>query len=313
MDNKEKGKASKTSKNKFTSLIIGLIIIAIILGSGVWWFIQQSKFITSDDAYVDAYEVTISPQVPGRIVKLLTQEGSHVKKGDLLAQLDSADYVVRMRQAEVNLEQAKINIRLAKVRTAQAKTNYERAQTQYRENIIPKAQFQNEETAYQVAQVELSLAKEKIKVLESSMEAIRVSLSHTNIYAPMDGVVAKRWVLKGDVVSPGQAIFTVFDDQKNWITVMLPENEIRHIHLGDTAQITVDAYPKATFKGVFYQIGNTTASKFSLIPPSNASGNFTKVTQRIPLKLSIFNTGGEKYPKMKLLPGMSAEIKVSIK
>ena len=93
---------------------------------------------------------------------------------------------------------------------------------------------------------------------------------------------------------------------------MLPENELHQVHLGDTAEITVDAFPHATFKGVFYQFGNSTASKFSLIPPDNASGNFTKVSQRIPLKLTIFKTGG-KPAKVDLLPGMSVELKVKIK
>jgi membrane fusion protein (multidrug efflux system) len=88
---------------------------------------------------------------------------------------------------------------------------------------------------------------------------------------------------------------------------------LQKIHIGDTAEIQVDAYPIATFKGVFYEFGKTTASQFSLIPPDNASGNFTKVSQRIPLKLTIFKTGGKPAGKVDLLPGMSVEVKLKIK
>ena len=303
-----KGAPSKR-KGNITKIIVGLIIIAAIVGVGIWWFIQQSKFVTTDDAYVDAYQVTVSSQVPGRIVKLYIHEGDHVKKGQLIAQLDSSDYVAKIEQTKVQLEDAKIGIQLAKVKLAQAKINYDRAKKQYKQKLIPKAKYQNVEKGYELAKVSLKMAQSKIPTIKSGLKTLETALSHTSIYAPMDGVAAKRWVLAGDVVAPGQGMFTVFGTKKLWITTMVPENEVRYIHVGDTAEISVDAFPNATFKGVFYQFGNSTASKFSLIPPNNASGNFTKVTQRIPLKLTIFETGGT--PKnAELLPGMSVEIKV---
>jgi len=303
----------KRKKGKIRSIIIGMILIAAIIAVGVYWYIEQSKYVTSDDAYVDAYQVTISAQIPGRIVKLYIKEGDHVKKGQQLAQLDSSDYVARISEAHVNIEQAKLGIRLAKVKLEQAQTNFDRAEKQYKEKLIPKADFQNQQSAYELAKVELHLAEQKISVLNSSLKTLETTLSHTKIYAPMDGVAAKRWVLEGDVVSPGQGIFTVFGTEETWITLMLPENEMRHISIGDTAEITIDAFPKVNFKGVFYEMGNSTASRFSLIPPNNASGNFTKVTQRIPLKLTVFKTGGESLKEIELLPGMSAEIKVRLK
>lgn len=315
--NNENQNVENTPKNKkkgkIRSIIIGTIVIAAIVAVGVWWFLEQSKYVSSDDAYVDAYQVTISAQIPGRIVKLYIKEGDHVKKGQLLAQLDSSDYVARISEANVNIEQAKLGIRLARVKLEQAQTNFDRAEKQYKEKLIPKADFQNQQSAYELAKVELHLAEQKISVLESSLKTLETTLSHTKIYAPMDEVAAKRWVLEGDVISPGQGIFTVFGTEETWITLMLPENEIRHIHIGDTAEIFIDAYPKITFKGIFYEMGNTTASRFSLIPPNNASGNFTKVTQRVPLKLTVFKSGGESSKQVELLPGMSAEIKVKIK
>lgn len=315
MENKNQGTVNETpkkKKGKLGSLIVGLVLIAVIVGAGAWWYIKQSEYVTTDDAYVEAYKVTVSSQIPGRIVKLYIHEGDHVQRGELIAQLDSSDYVARIRQARVNLKEAKLGIQLAQVRMEQAKINFDRAKTQYKAKLIPKAEYQNKEKAFEEAKVGLMMAKAKIPVIHSTLHTLKTSLSHTSIYAPMDGVAAKRWVLSGDVIAPGQGIFTVFGTKKIWITTMLPENKLHQIHIGDTAQITVDAYPNATFKGIFYQFGNSTASQFSLIPPDNASGNFTKVSQRVPLKLTIFKTGGQPG-KVDLLPGMSVELKVKIK
>jgi membrane fusion protein (multidrug efflux system) len=303
----------KKKKGKLGSLIIGFVLIAAVLGAGARWYIKHSEYVTTDDAYVDAYKVTVSSQIPGRIVKLYIHEGDHVQKGDLLAQLDSTDYVAKIKQAMANLNEARLGIQLAKVKMEQAQINYDRAKKQYNAKVIPEAKYQNMEKAFQAAKVGLMLAKAKIPVIHSTLHTLRTSLSHTSIYAPMDGVAAKRWVLPGDVVSPGQGIFAVFGTKKIWVTTMFPENELHKIHIGDTAEISVDAFPYATFNGVFYQFGNSTASQFSLIPPDNASGNFTKVSQRIPLKLTIFKTGGKPAGKVDLLPGMSVEVKVKIK
>ncbi len=305
--------APKRKKRKLGSLIIGLVLIAAVLGAGAWWYIKHSEYVTTDDAYVDAYKVTVSSQIPGRIVKLYIHEGDHVQKGELLAKLDSTDYVARIKQAEENLKEAGLGIQLAKVKLEQAQINYDRAEEQYEARLIPEAEYQNMEKTFQAAKVGLMMANAKIPVIQSTLHTLRTSLSHTNIYAPMDGVAAKRWVLPGDVVSSGQGIFTVFGTTKIWVTTMLPETELHKIQIGDSAEVYVDAFPDATFKGVFYQFGNSTASQFSLIPPDNASGNFTKVSQRIPLKLTIFKTGGEPDGKVDLLPGMSVEVKVRIK
>jgi membrane fusion protein (multidrug efflux system) len=316
MENENQGTVNdspRKKKRKLGSLIIGLVLIAAVLAAGAFWYIKHSEFVTTDDAYVDAYKVTVSSQIPGRIVKLYIQEGDPVHQGELLVQLDSTDYEAKIKQARVNLDEAQLGIQLAEVRMEQAEINYERAKKQYDGKVIPEANYQNVEKTFQAAKVEYLLAKAKIPVILSTLHTLRTSLSHTSIYAPMDGVAAKRWVLPGDVVSPGQGIFTVFGTEKIWVTAMFPENELHKVHMGDTAEISVDAYPYATFKGIFYQFGNSTASQFSLIPPDNASGNFTKVSQRIPVKLTIFKTGGEPAGKVDLLPGMSVEVNVKIK
>lgn len=109
---------------------------------------------------------------------------------------------------------------------------------------------------------------------------------------PMNGVVSKRWVMEGDVVQPGQAIFSIFDLQHVWITANLEETRVAALYEDCPVNIKVDAYPHQEFSGKVIRLGSNTAAQFSLIPPNNASGNFTKITQRVPVKISIDQPAG---------------------
>jgi membrane fusion protein (multidrug efflux system) len=129
----------------------------------------------------------------------------------------------------------------------------------------------------------------------------------------MTGVISKRWVLSGDIVQPGQSIFTIYNVKDVWVTANLEETSLSNLRLGDKVEISVDSYPDAKFIGTILRLGSNTASQFSLIPPNNASGNFTKVTQRIPIKISIERTDSNRSQNINLLPGMSVEVKVRVR
>jgi len=129
----------------------------------------------------------------------------------------------------------------------------------------------------------------------------------------MNGVVSKRWALVGDVVQAGQSIFSVYELKNIWVTANLEETSLEALRSSDKVEIIVDSYPDIKFSGTVFQIGANTASQFSLIPPNNASGNFTKVTQRVPVKISIERSAGvDPRRQVDLLPGMSVEIKVRV-
>ena len=123
----------------------------------------------------------------------------------------------------------------------------------------------------------------------------------------MDGVIAKRWVLPGAVVQAAQPIYALNNLQRIWVTANMEETKFYKLRLGQKAEMTVDAYPGVKYHGEVIQLGSNTASQFALIPPNNASGNFTKVTQRIPVKISVENSSTS------LLPGMSVYLKVKVK
>ncbi|HUX61955.1 MAG TPA: efflux RND transporter periplasmic adaptor subunit, partial [Ignavibacteriaceae bacterium] len=187
------------------------------------------------------------------------------------------------------------------------------ALVQYKGGIITKEQFDHSQKALDATKAEYNIEVSKISSAKSQIGVIESQLKNTSVTSPINGVVAKRWVLTGDVVQPGQPIFTIYDVKNIWVTADLEETKLGHIHLNDPVEISVDSYPGVKFHGKIFEIGNYTASEFSLIPPNNASGNFTKVTQRVPIKISVDDPKGKNGNKLILRPGMSVEISVKVK
>jgi membrane fusion protein (multidrug efflux system) len=298
-------------------IIIPALIILLAVIAGIYWYIGQLGYVSTDDAFIDGNKLSVSTKILGRITKLNVDEGDTVKQGQLLVQLDATDIKARENQSRAILNLARESISLANVNLAKAQDDFHRAEQQFNDKVIPKEQFDHAQKALEAAKAELNIDKTKIGTSEAQLNVIKADLLNTSIYSPMDGVVGKRWVLTGDVVQPGQPIFTIFDLKNIWVTADLEETKLSSVKIGDRVEISVDAYSNQNFAGRVFQIGSNTASQFSLIPPANASGNFTKVTQRVPIKISIehVNSKGESDPidHIRLLPGMSVEIKIKEK
>ena len=313
--NPQTGKGTEKSSPimKKRILVPGLIIL-LAVAAGVFWYVKQLGYVSTDDAFIDTNKLSVSTKMLGRIIDLTVDEGDQVEAGQLLVQLDSTDIKAREDQAQAMLDLAKETINLAQVNLSRAQDDFDRSYLQYKDNIIPKEEFDHAQKELEAAKAELNIDKLKIQTSEAQLNVIRTELQNTSVFSPMSGIVAKRWMLKGDVVQPGQPIFTVFDMKNIWVTANLEETKLAFIHIGDETEISVDAYPDLKFTGKVTNIGSNTASQFSLIPPSNASGNFTKVTQRVPIKISInpvVDSGQSGPPDViKLLPGMSVEVKV---
>jgi membrane fusion protein (multidrug efflux system) len=289
---------------------IPLILLIGIGVAGWYWYKSNAGFVSSDDAFIDADRLSVSSKILGRITNLYVTDGDTVQAGQVLARLDSTDLIAQKNQAIASLNLANETIPLSKVNIAKATEDYERAKLQLQKNIITKEQYDHAQKALEAANAELNINKSKIESAKAQLDVITTQLKNTTIYSPMEGVVAKKWVLEGNVVQPGEPIFSVYNMKEIWVTANLEETDIRHLVVGNPVSISVDSYPNLSYSGEILKIGTNTASQFSLIPPNNASGNFTKVTQRIPVKISIKQTGGSTHPA--LLPGMSTEIKIKI-
>lgn len=298
---------------KKKSAWIGVALILIVIAIGIYWFIGSLGFVSTDDAYIDGNKLNVSPKTLGRVVKLYVDERDTVKAGQLIAELDSTDLIARLNQAKAVLNNARVSIELAKVNVEKNQINFDRAAAQYKDNVIPKADFDNAQKTLEASQAEYNIAQSRIATAHADIKVIESNLENIKLYSTIDGVVAKRWLLEGDIVQPGQPIFTIYDMNNIWITAQLEETNIHNIQINDEVEISVDAYPDRIFTGIVYQIGTNTAAQFALIPPSNASGNFTKVTQRIPVKISIKSENLNNPVQFGLLPGMSVEVSIKEK
>jgi len=316
-----------------------VIVILIVISGGIYWYLDYSKYIKTDDAFVTSDVVTVSPKIMGRINKLYAEEGDSVKQGELLAEIDSTDLLAQKQQitstkaqsqagkaqAEAKYEYDKKNIEVMKIGVERAKEDFDRAKAQFTGGVLTKEQFDHLKKAletaqaqYEAAQAQVNVSKTQITASETTIassqaqiDVINTQLKNTRLYAPVNGIVAKRWLLPGDIANPGQSIFTINNNSRFWVMVYLEETNMNELHIGQSAKFTLDTYSNVIFTGKIFLLGSTTASQFSLIPPSNASGNFTKVTQRVPVKISIDGTEkGEKLSAYRLMTGMSAVVKI---
>jgi membrane fusion protein (multidrug efflux system) len=277
------------------------------------YYIKLRDFVSTDDAYIDGDRVSVSSKILGRIARLTVEEGDTVRQGDAIVRLDDSDLRAQEAQSKASLASSNENIQVAKIGLDKAETDFKRAATQFRESIIPKEQYDHAQNELESSKARLNMAYAQAAASQAQLGVIQTQLKNTVIQAPLSGIVSKRWVLTGDVVQPGQAIVTVYDIQGIWVTAQLEETNLADLHVGDKAEILVDAYPQLHFTGSLLRIGSNTASQFSLIPPNNASGNFTKVTQRVPIKFSIALVDTLSGAQANLLPGMSVEVKVKVR
>jgi membrane fusion protein (multidrug efflux system) len=310
----EKGKKNTRlyRKKRFLLPVIFLLIAAVLVA--VYWYMFLRDFVSTDDAYVDANQLDISAKILGRITQLSADEGDSITQGELLVQLDDSDLKAQENQEVQNIAENEQNVTLAQIALELAENDYHRTAELYKDSVVTWDRFDHTEKAYRMAQTHVKIALAQVNTSKAKLKVVQTQLQNTKIFSPMTGVIAKSWVLPGDVVQPGQPIYTVYDLENIWVTANFEETKLSSIHLNDPVEISVDAHPGVKFQGKVFLIGAVTAAQFSLIPPNNASGNYTKVTQRVPVKISIERKPGSKgFDPVMLLPGMSVEVKIRVR
>jgi membrane fusion protein (multidrug efflux system) len=307
---KPRSKRSRRAKRVLIPLFILILVAAVVAG---YWYMYLRGYVSTDDAFIDADDVTISSKILGRVVTLSADEGDKVEHGELLVQLDDSDLAAERAQAQANLEHARESVSLSKVALDRARDDFERASIQFKDKVITAEQYEHARQALEAAEAERRVALSQVSVATAEIGVVQSRLENTRISSPMSGVVARRWVFAGDIVQPGQPIFTIYDLEHVWVTANLEETKLESISPGDSVRISVDMYHGREFRGTVLLIGAAAASQFSLIPPNNASGNFTKVTQRVPVKISIDAPDPANGSRdALLLPGLSVEVKIRV-
>ncbi|MCX5778879.1 MAG: HlyD family secretion protein [Elusimicrobia bacterium] len=287
---------------------------AVVVIACVYWYFSIAGTVYTDDAYVDGNRAIISSKYAGRIAELSVEEGDSVQAGKILVKLDDSDLRAQEKQSQAALDYARHTLELAQVNGTKNEEDYARAESQFTSGVITKEQFDHAKKSLEAARAQNAIAQAQVASASAQLGVVQTQLKNIIIESPMNGVVAKKWAMPGDVVQVAQPILTVYDLDHLWVTANLEETKFGRIRLNQTVYVYLDTYRSHAFIGKVIQLGANTASQFSLIPPNNASGNFTKVTQRIPVKISIAlkDDSGRNGP-VRILPGMSAEVRLKIK
>ena len=349
-------------------LFVILLIMAALLWGGYQLF-GRLNYVYEYDARVGGTLIIVSSRVSGWVTERAVEQGSEIKKGQLLVQIDSRESTLKVQHYDVKLQGVKAEIdRLAAERTmverqtnsrhdtqesefqaAEAATqalkaqrklamaDFERSQSLLERKIIPRQCYDKDNAELQRLEGEVAEAlakqkaagakleeveadRERLKVLDQQLSIFisqkneyfilkdqqRLDLKDRTIQSIIDGVVDETFVEKGEYVNPGQRLMLIHDPLDIWVDANIKETQIRRVKMGQMVLISVDAYPDKEFKGTVKAIGNTTTGKFALLPNPNPSGNFTKITQRIPVRIAV------EQQKIMLRPGMLVEVKIMV-
>jgi membrane fusion protein (multidrug efflux system) len=338
--------AAPPSNRRRRLLMMASVPIVLALLGGYFW-LTGGRYASTDNAYVGQDRVTITADVPGRIVEVAVKTNQPVKKGDLLLRIDPEPYRIALAQADAALASARLSVdqlratyqqALAEETQAQSDVDYnqkafDRQRDLLKKGVASQATYDQAENALRSAQQALTQAKEKalaaiaglggdpnietdkhptVLAAIAKREQAALDLANTEVHAPVDGIVSQTARLQvGAYVSSAQAmptdLLSLVESDDTWIEANFKETDLTSMAVGQKAKVWVDAYPKCTFTGEVASIGAGTGSSFSLLPAQNATGNWVKVVQRVPVRVKLDSTGCAP-----LRMGMSADVEVDM-
>ncbi|MFT4693190.1 MAG: membrane fusion protein (multidrug efflux system) [Francisella sp.] len=322
----------KNPKLSPKKIIIGCSIIAVT-AVGIYSYYKYNKvFPSTDNAYVDADVINISAKVGGYIQKVFVENNQLVHKGDKLVQIEQIDYKLQVAKSRADIVQAEGQLAVANEQVDVAKSNITKAKASlntanamsdryvklYNEDagslqdaqkyIDQKIQAQkgSDQALSSLKQtlIQVEVAKAQVDAAKVGIDNSNLNLGYTTLTAPSEGFVSNLKIYKGQLVAPGQSLFGFIDTKKWWVNANFKETELDRIKPGQKVDVGLDMY-NHTYKGTVDSISYATGSVFSLLPAENATGNWVKVTQRFPVKITLKDSS--KYP---LRVGASATVKV---
>ena len=328
------------SRRPVVFAVLGLVaLIGVGVGIARWMF--GWTHVTSDNAQVEGHVIPILTRVGGFVAEVAVEENQSVRAGQLLVRIDDRDLEARLEQTEGDLAnalavagaggrpgQAAAQLEAARAAVAQAQASVQRSEDdlkRYRSlagrGIVSRQQLDAAETGAVAARAALQAAGDQVLAEQAALrgagsravaaraarDQTALMLSYARITAPVEGVVSRKSVEVGQLVAVGQPLMSVVPLHDVWVVANLKETEVKDIEPGDPVEIQVDSYPGRKFRGRVESLSPATGARFSLLPPDNATGNFTKVVQRIPVRILVDSRGDTLRP---LRPGMSVRVVV---
>jgi membrane fusion protein (multidrug efflux system) len=275
-------------------LIGGAAAAVVVVGLGLY-FVFRAPTESTDDAFVEADVVPVSAKISGHVSRVLVEDNQIVKAGEVLVEIDPRDFQTRVDQAR------------AKAAADRAESDKTRADLGRAKALFAKDEASRQDLEH--AQAAADAAAADLAESEAALRQAELDLSYTKIAAPEEGRITRKAVEAGAYVQVGQAMLALVPHQ-SWIVANFKETQLTKMRPGQAAEIVVDAYPDQTLKGHVDSIQDGTGARFSLLPAENATGNYVKVVQRVPVKIVLDEalSGGRL-----LAPGMSVEATVDLK
>jgi membrane fusion protein (multidrug efflux system) len=325
-------KPKRKPLNRKVALTVGIVVAAVLALVALFWWLHARHYESTDDAFIDAHVVQIAPRIAGQVTRVLVRDNQLVAAGDLLVEIDRADPESRLSQvtsqrveAQTQLAQANAQLPASKAAYAGALANASAARAeaakalrdlqryQSLHQVNPKAVSQTQLDQIVTAQVDVTRvqitgAEARLKTLQAQVEEAQLNVGYTHIIAPFAGHVTQKSVALGSYVSPGQALMALVPLDV-WVTANFKETQLALMRPSQSVAVAVDACPGVALDGHVDSIQRGSGQAFALLPAENATGNFVKVVQRVPVKIIL-----DHVPRDCILgPGMSVEPKVQVR
>lgn len=305
---------------------IRMAIFGVLLGVGVVWggmrLIRSFSYVETDNAQITGNIYPVIPRVPGKVVEVLAEDNQTVKKGDVLVRIDTSDYQIRRDMAEAQLLRARAAVSAAQAEIVAAGAtqtklgaDLRRSRNLQQQDVISRAELDAATAGATASSAQHAAAGDnykaalaQAKLAEAELKNAELQLSWATITAPADGKISKKSVQPGQYVAPGQQLIAIVGSGDLWVVANFKETQLEHMRPGQKVIVRVDAFPGKEIDGHVDSISAGTGAQFTLLPPDNASGNFVKVTQRVPVKI-VF----DEKPAAPLAAGMNVIVEVKVK
>ena len=320
-------------------LSLGIILAAAVAGT-LWAWLRwrhEQVFVSTDDAYVRGRIVSVASRIPGPLQTLAVEENQPVKAGQVIATVDPRDYDAAVERAKASLvearsalalnqaqiEQASAQVAAARSQRTLAQTDRQRLSALYERQSIPKQKFDQAVTADEVAAASvaaaqkqvaaaegvLGVSRSKVSVAQAALDAALLQRSYCTITAPCDGVISRKLAEPGMVVAPGQPLLAVvpLGQQEIWVEANYKETQLARVHPGQQVILRTDLDGSKSFAGTVESLSAGTGSVFSLLPAENATGNWVKVVQRLPVRIRL---APDADPEHRLRLGLSVTVTI---